>query len=131
MITIPIRSSRHLVETYIQLYHGRKQTSAYVALDTGAVFTVITPALARQLELGPPLGSQAIVSATDCRQADRYRIGCVQLGVEKIEQLDVVVINLPPELRLDGLVGLNFLSHFITTFDYSKMIVRLKRLTDE
>ncbi|WP_152947252.1 retroviral-like aspartic protease family protein [Desulfofundulus thermobenzoicus] len=129
MIIIPIRSSRHLVETYIQIYDAQRQATAYVALDTGAVFTVITPALARQIGLKDSLGALPVVSATGSQQANRYRVGCIQPGSEKITNLEVVVLNLPVQLKLDGLLGLNFLSRFITTFDYSAMEVRLQRLT--
>lgn len=74
---IPIRSSRHLVETYIQIYDAQRQAAAYVALDT--------PALARQIRLKDSLGTLPIVSATGSQQANRYRVGWIQLGSEKLQ----------------------------------------------
>ena len=81
---------------YIQIYDAQRQAAAYVALDTGAVFTVITPALARQIGLKDSLGTLPIVSATGSQQANRYRVGYIQLGSEKITNLEV--LNLPVQL---------------------------------
>lgn len=112
----------------MQLYHGRRLADAHVALDTGATSTLITPVLVRQLGLGPSTGRYAVASATGVEMASRYRLGCVQLGDEKVENLEVTAVALPGQLQLDGLLGLNFLSHFVVTFDYASMEVRLERV---
>ena len=35
---------------------------------------------------------------------------------------------LPDQLQLNGLIGLNFLSHFVVTFDFQNMQVRMERI---
>ena len=128
MIVLPISSPRRLVTSYVQLYHGQKYADAYVALDTGATSTLVTPDLIQQLGLGSPDVRYRIASATSVEMVGGYRLGCVQLGEEKVERLQVTAVALPGQLQLDGLLGLDFLSHFVTTFDYQNMQVRLERI---
>lgn len=128
MITLPIRSRRNLITTYVRLYHGRKRTGAHMAFDTGATSTVITPFLVRQLGLTPSTAPYLVASATDVETVRGYRLGCLQLAGEKLENIEVTDLPLPRQLQLDGLLGLNFLSCFIVTFDYSAMQVRLERI---
>ena len=52
----------------------------------------------------------------------------MQLGEEKLENLEITAMPLPGQLQLDGLIGLNFLSHFIVTFDFQIMQVRMERI---
>jgi predicted aspartyl protease len=99
-----------------------------MAFDTGATSTVITPFLVRQLDLTPSTASYLMASATGVETVRGYRLGCLQLAEEKLENLEVTALSLPGQLQLDGLLGLNFLSHFVVTLDYSKMQVRLERI---
>lgn len=128
LITLPIRSRQRLITTYVQLYHGQKYADAYVALDTGATSTLFTPSLIRQLNLEPTTAPYRMVSATDVEMVKGYRLGCIQLGEEKLENIEVTAMPLPDQLQLDGLIGLNFLSHFIVTFDFHIMQVRMERI---
>jgi len=99
-----------------------------MALDTGATSTLITPFLVQQLDLTPSTAPYLIASATGVETVTGYRLGCIQLAKEKLENIEVTALALPGQLQLDGLLGLNFLSHFIVTFDYSRMQVRLERI---
>ena len=126
MITLPIQSRQRLITTYVQLYHGQKYADAYVALDTGATSTLLTPSLVQQLE--PTTAPYRIASATGVEMVRGYRLGCMQLGEEKLENLEITAMPLPGQLQLDGLIGLNFLSHFIVTFDFQIMQVRMERI---
>lgn len=128
MITLPIQSRQRLITTYVQLYHGQKYADAYVALDTGATSTLLTPSLVQQLELEPTTAPYRIASATGVEMVRGYRLGCMQLGEEKLENLEITAMPLPDQLQLDGLIGLNFLSHFIVTFDFQIMQVRMERI---
>ena len=128
MITLPIQSRQRLITTYVQLYHGQKYADAYVALDTGATSTLLTPSLVQQLELEPTTAPYQIASATGVEMVRGYRLGCMQLGEEKLENLEITAMPLPDQLQLDGLIGLNFLSHFIVTFDFQIMQVRMERI---
>lgn len=128
MITLPIQSRQRLITTYVQLYHGQKYADAYVALDTGATSTLLTPSLIQQLDLEPTTAPYQIASATGVEMVRGYRLGCMQLGEEKLENLEITAMPLPGQLQLDGLIGLNFLSHFIVTFDFQIMQVRMERI---
>lgn len=128
MFILPIRSTRNLITAYVRLFHGSKRGSAYVALDTGATSTLLTPSLIQQLELEPTTAPYRIASATGVEMVRGYRLGCMQLGEEKLENLEITAMPLPGQLQLDGLIGLNFLSHFIVTFDFQIMQVRMERI---
>ena len=128
MFILPIRSKRNLITAYIRLFHGHKRGSAYVALDTGATSTLLTPSIIQQLGLEPTTAPYRMASATDVEMVRGYRLGCMQLGEEKLENIEVTAIPLPGQLQLDGLIGLNFLSHFIVTFDFKAMQVQMERI---
>lgn len=128
MIILPIRSTRNLITAYARLFHGRKRGSAYVALDTGATSTLLTPSLVQQLDLEPSTAPYRIASATGIEMVRGYRLGCIQLGEEKLKNIEVTAMPLPDPLQLDGLIGLNFLSRFIVTFDFRIMQVRMERI---
>jgi clan AA aspartic protease (TIGR02281 family) len=85
-----------------------------MALDTGARMTVVTPRIAVDLGFGEAevQPSVVITSATGEAPAAQLRIASVSvLGLE-VRNVRALCYPLPPGLKLDGILGLNFLRHF-------------------
>lgn len=87
-------------------------------VDSGAGLTVLTRAAAKRLELpaGTPIQAGGVGGGSQAASIvllDEFRIGDATVRNDS-----AVVIDLPGELRCDGLVGYSFLRHFATTFDY-------------
>ena len=101
-------------------------------VDTGAQRTVVSHDVAETLglDLARPLRFEAIVTAErQTPPAPVVRLESVQVGGMRLRDLEASVFNLPPTLRADGLLGLNFLSRFRATFEFDRSTLILRRLS--
>src|SRR5262249_21996980 len=82
--------------------------------DTGAARTLITPDVALELDLDvqTPVRQARIASVHHVMSAPVVRLASVQIGAQRLTNVEVVVLPLPVELRVDGLLGVNVLEHF-------------------
>lgn len=96
--------------------------------DTGAALTVISEQAAREmnLDLGQPAQMLEIVSVHQLAHAPRVRLNTLQIGGHKVNNIDVLVLSLPRNLRVDGLLGINFLQHFRPTFEFEQATLVLR-----
>jgi predicted aspartyl protease len=46
------------------------------------------------------------------------RIPTLQLGAAELPNVEIALIDLPAEVTVDGLLGVNVLDHFRVTFDF-------------
>ncbi len=85
-----------------------------MALDTGATFVMIPWDVAERLGYDPK-GSQKQVSITTASTVEEVPVITIEefnvLG-HSMRNVKVVVHDLPPTSRVDGLFGLNFLNNF-------------------
>ncbi|MBI4409529.1 MAG: clan AA aspartic protease [Gemmatimonadetes bacterium] len=104
--------------------------------DTGATLTCIDQQLARKLglrdgELAPRLGfALGGAGRVQVVQVDSLRIGRVQAF-----ELDACIMDLPEVealgLRVQGLVGLNFMKPFRVHIDFERRLLRLEEATEK
>jgi predicted aspartyl protease len=93
------------------------------ALDTGASMTSLSPALADQLQI-PSEGATTMTGGGGTLQATTGRIASLAIGGAVLQDLGVVVsdflgtISAAAGMKLDGVVGYNFLRRFRVTIDY-------------
>jgi predicted aspartyl protease len=100
------------------------------AIDTGTSTTAITPELAKQLEVkGSPVGPVTTGAAhVDVTAA---QLATFQVGGSKIDNLAVIVADFFAMLsqavgvRLDGIVGYNFLRSYKVVIDYPGELLSL------
>ncbi len=100
-----------------------------MALDTGARMTVITPGRARELGLRPD-GTELSVNVTGAigtGSAVLLRVASVSVLGEEVRDLRVLCHALPPNLKIEGILGLNFLKHFKIVIDNETEIVTLTK----
>ena len=85
-----------------------------MALGTGARLTVITPKLADELGFEPNTikPTVTVVGATGTASAALLKVASVSVGGVQLLNMPVICHELPPGLGLEGILGLNFLSHF-------------------
>jgi predicted aspartyl protease len=89
-------------------------------VDTGAEQMVISRRVATLLGLNQPLRTQTLVGVGQTLSVPVVRLNRVQVGssVAFATNLAAAVYDLPPLFRVDGLLGLNFLNKFRTTFEF-------------
>jgi aspartyl protease family protein len=100
-----------------------------MAVDTGARLTVITPRLARELGLRPD-GAEPAVSVTGVfgdGSAVLLRVASVSILGAEVRNLRVLCHPLPSKLKIEGIIGLNFLKHFKIVIDNETEILTLTR----
>jgi predicted aspartyl protease len=50
----------------------------------------------------------------------------MQIGAQRLTNVEALVLPLPTELRVDGLLGINVLEHFRTTFEFPQATIVLR-----
>ncbi len=125
-------SRGRLIVVPVRMRHEGLPHCPDMALDTGARLTVITPAIAREIGLEPD-GTEPTVSitgATGTASAVLLRVASVSVLGAEVRNLRVLCHLLPAKLKHDGILGLNFLSHFDIEISNRTETVTLTRWRD-
>jgi predicted aspartyl protease len=98
-------------------------------VDTGTVLTTINRYVAEELglDLDRPLRQQRIASVHRADLAPVVCLTSLQVGPYRLAGVEALVLELPPLLRVDGLLGVNFLEHFRPTFEFEQAVLVLRR----
>ena len=102
---------------------------AYMMVDSGAAYCCITPEIARLLgyDLRRPMARHSIASAQGVdAEVSSFRLQSLQVEGIIVQALEVLVITFSPRLRIDGVLGVNFLERFRATFDFDTATLILR-----
>jgi predicted aspartyl protease len=99
-------------------------------LDTGATLTCVDSRLAEELDLRDAPGVVAFGGTIrGTGQMRVVRIDSAEVGTAKAARLNGCVVDLQPMaqagVKIDGLLGLNFLKNYRVTIDFHSSSVRL------
>ena len=122
-------SRGRLILTPVDMQHEGAPQCPDMALDTGARLTVIRPRLARELGIeqdGTEL-TTSITGAVGATRAVLLRVESVSVLGEEVRKLRVLCHALPENLKVDGILGLNFLSRFNIEINNETETVTLSR----
>jgi clan AA aspartic protease (TIGR02281 family) len=95
-------------------------------LDTGATYTIISPALARQLGIDTSTATQYVTLATanGTTQAPLVEVDDLALDGYHVKNIAVVVRSLGhDDLAFEGLLGLNFFKGTDLTITQDRLMV--------
>lgn len=98
-------------------------------VDSGAAYCCITPEIARLLgyDLRRPMARRSIASVQGVEaEVPSFRLQSLQVEGIIVQALDVLVITFSPRLRIDGVLGVNFLEQFRSTFDFDTATLILR-----
>jgi predicted aspartyl protease len=100
----------------------------WLLADTGAARTLMTPDVALELDLDvqTPVRQERMASVHRVVSAPVVRLASVQIGAQHLTNVEALVLPLPVELRVDGLLGVNVLEHFRTTFAFPQATLVLR-----
>jgi len=100
----------------------------WLLADTGAARTLITPDVALELDLDvqAPVHQERIASVYRVVSAPVVRLASVQIGAQRLTNVEALVLPLPAQLRVDGLLGVNVLEHFRIPFEFPQATVVLR-----
>lgn len=105
------------------------KTSAKLIVDTGATFTMISTAMAKELGINLD-GSRRTApfhTANGLIQAPLADLESVAVGGMEIKNLTAAIHDALPNTTVAGLLGLNFLSNFRMDIDTQKGLLHLEK----
>ena len=99
-----------------------------MALDTGATYTVIPWDVAERLGYDPAVATRRVVITTASAIERVPLIVLERMRVLDVEarEVEVVVHDLPPKSRVDGLLGLSFLRRFNINLSFREGFLELE-----
>jgi len=109
------------------MLNGR--TPAKLVVDTGASYTMISAATARDLEIDPNRSQRTLPfqTANGVIQAPLASLESIAVGGMEIKNLTAAIHDAVPNAQAAGLLGLNFLSNFRLDIDTQKGLLHLEK----
>src|SRR3972149_9298180 len=103
------------------------KTPAKLVVDTGASYTMISAATARDLDIDPGRSQRTMPfqTANGMIQAPLANLESVNVGGVEIRDLTAAIHDIAPNSQVAGLLGLNFLSNFRMDIDTQKGVIHL------
>lgn len=100
----------------------------WLLADTGAALTMISVQAAEEMELdlAHPVRHERIASVHRPATVPVVRLGSVQVGAQRVTDIEVLVLSFPSDLRIDGLLGVNVLGRFRPTFEFTQNTLVLR-----
>jgi clan AA aspartic protease (TIGR02281 family) len=106
-----------------------KKTAAKLVVDTGATFTMISAATARELNLdySQTARTMPFQTANGVIHAPLTDLESITVGGIEIKNLTAAIHDAVPGANVGGLLGLNFLSNFRMDIDTTKGLLHLEK----
>jgi predicted aspartyl protease len=119
MTVVPIKVRRNRVFVTALL---NDEKSANLLLDTGATTTLLTPEMAEMAGIAPePDAEKGTVSLLGDKQVEMpfVKLPVVRIGDAIVKNLRVGVYGVDPDKpSVDGILGEDFLSHYVVSIDH-------------
>ncbi len=117
--SIPIQRHGQIVIIEATL---NKKTAAKFVVDTGASYTMISSAVAKELDIDLTQDQRTMPfqTANGLIQAPLTNLESISVGGMEIKNLTAAVHDAVPDPQVAGLLGLNFLSNFRIDIDTQK-----------
>jgi len=105
------------------------KTQVKLVLDTGASFTMISSATAKQLDIDSSQNTRTMPfqTANGMIQAPLINLDSISVAGLELKNLTAAVHDAMPDATVAGLLGLNFLTNFRMDIDTEKGIVHLEK----
>jgi predicted aspartyl protease len=123
-------ASSIVVDLLLESADDRSTLLIPVVLDTGASITIVAVDIMARLgydPANPTLDRQRIITGSGVEYAPCTTVRSATAIGQKVDNLEVLCHDLPPESGVDGLLGINFLKHFKLTIRFRKGIIDLTR----
>jgi predicted aspartyl protease len=128
----PFNPSRPLIVVDAEMVSADRsfRHNMTLALDTGASRTMISWPIASRLgykpEFSPLVERTKIVTGSGIEYVPEITTTEICCLGKALRRLPVLVHDLPAEIRVDGLLGLDFLRRFRLTVDFKKGLISLR-----
>jgi clan AA aspartic protease (TIGR02281 family) len=125
-ISIPIEKNGQVVTVEATI---NQKTSARFVVDTGASYTMISSATAKELDIDISQNRPTIPfqTANGIIQAPLVSLESIDVGGMEVRNLTAAIHDIAPDSKISGLLGLNFLSSFRMDIDTDKGMLHLEK----
>ena len=105
------------------------KSRAKLVVDTGATYTMISAATAKELDIDPGRSQRTLPfqTANGVIQAPLASLESINVGGVEIRDLIAAIHDIAPNSQVAGLLGLNFLSNFRMDIDTQKSLLHLEK----
>jgi predicted aspartyl protease len=120
--------ARGMVLVVGDFYSPVRRVRANLLLDTGSSITTLTWQVVGRLGLDPhePHAVRRTHVWGGTQEAPILIVPRVRVFGQEVRDLEVACGDLPPDLKIDGVLGLNFLSHFDLRLNFRKRYIELR-----
>jgi clan AA aspartic protease (TIGR02281 family) len=110
------------------IHRGKNKRQIRVVLDTGPTYVLIPWYVAHELGYKPGLSKEwtPVATANGLIYAPKIDLELITTLGLSVKNVSAVCHDLPPESRVDGLLGLSYLRNFKLTLDFKKGILELE-----
>ena len=125
--SIPIRSKGAVIIVQATL---NARTPAEFVVDTGAAYTLISRAKAKELDINLDNGNLPNISlqtANGIITAPLVSLDSIEIGGLQVNNLTAAVHDVFSDPEISGLLGLNFLTHFRMDIDTTHHVLHLEK----
>lgn len=123
-LKLPRRSSDNVVLLNVRL---NDQTLVRMMLDTGAKYTIITPEVARRLQIEMDnLRSVPVTTATQLQTVRLTELDQVDIHGLLVNEVETAIMSLPSGLGVEGLLGISFLRHCRMVLDIPNYLLEFE-----
>ena len=124
--TVPFEKQGQVVVVEATL---NNKTSAKFIVDTGASYTMISSATAKELAIDNDANPRTVPfqTANGLIQAPLISLDSIMVAGMEIKNLTAAVHDVIPDGKIAGLLGLNFLSNFRLDIDTQKSVLHLEK----
>ena len=112
-VTVPIEMTGSIVIVPVLI---DRSLEAFMVMDTRASYTTITPGMAKKLGLRS-VSRISVTTDNGTISVPLTRLGSLKVGDTEVHGLMAKVQSISHDPRIEGLLGLNFLSRFHTSID--------------
>ncbi|PKP57238.1 MAG: peptidase A2A [Candidatus Altiarchaeales archaeon HGW-Altiarchaeales-1] len=107
---------------------GKRKRGVKVLLDTGATNTILSWDTLKDIGYDPAISTKRtnITTANGVIEAPLVRVKEISIGDFRVKDIDVLCHDIPELIRVDGLLGLNFIENFRVCIDYKKEILEIE-----
>ena len=129
---VPFNPSRTLIVVDAEMVSADRgfRHNMSLALDTGASRTMISWLIASRLgyrpEFSPLVERTRIVTGSGIEYVPEITMTEIRSLGKGVRNLPILVHDMPAEIRVDGLLGLDFLRRYRLSIDFKKGFIRLR-----
>ena len=107
---------------------GKVSRIVTLILDTGASYTQLPWRILHAIGSDPKAGARVarVVTTSGVEVPSVARVKRLHALGKSVDNLEVLCHDLPPEARVDGLLGLNFLRNFNVSLRFKEGVVEIE-----